>query len=285
MKTNILYLLLIATLFGSCASYYQFYQVYQVKPEDESIRHKDGNLVYEDEHCSVVYNFWQEKGNAGFTVYNKTDDIMYIDLSKSFYLKNGKAYDYYLNREWNDRYVQTINSSVTLFSYSSLDKHTTTTTIEKPVVAIPPHANKSISEYIIHDHRILDCDLIQYPTDSASVACQENNPSITFGNDITYTIGNDSTIYTIQNRFYVASIANYAEPSFWNFKERKEPCENMKRIDQPTHMKLYDRYCIKHNGSSFYLPYKVLSRKTLYRTTQYFYWSEYWQCWTGNGGN
>ncbi len=104
MKKNYIIIITVAAvLLSSCKSSYQFCQIYETKPvkQDGDIRNEGGTLRYENEQCVIDYNFWSNGGSADFYFYNKTDEIIYIDLAKSFYVSNGFAYDIYGAREWS----------------------------------------------------------------------------------------------------------------------------------------------------------------------------------------
>ncbi len=102
-KIYIIFVVATAALLSSCASTYQYCQIYETKPvkNDGSIKNEDGVLRYENEQCVIDYNFWSNGGSADFYFYNKTNEIIYIDLAKSFYVSNDIAYDLYGAREWN----------------------------------------------------------------------------------------------------------------------------------------------------------------------------------------
>ena len=55
-------------------------------------------MVFEDENCEILYNFWKEYGEIGFVFHNKTSENIYLHLDECFYVENGIAYDYYRNR-------------------------------------------------------------------------------------------------------------------------------------------------------------------------------------------
>ena len=99
MKKMIIFATIIFAALGfqSCGSYYEYLQVLSTKPTDENspITKTNGGLLYEDEDCAIFYKFWNKGGNPGFEFYNKTDKIIYIDLSKTFFVKNGTALDYF----------------------------------------------------------------------------------------------------------------------------------------------------------------------------------------------
>ena len=97
MKTTLL-LCTIGLLMFSCMPL-SYYQIYKVQPIN-NISNFDNSLIYEDTNCKVMYNFWEEYGNAGFLLYNKSDKNIYIDMKECFFIRNGIAYDYYQNREF-----------------------------------------------------------------------------------------------------------------------------------------------------------------------------------------
>src|SRR5690625_7764154 len=88
-----LFLLLIISFF-SCQSP-NYYQIYKTKPISRETN-TDGNnpLVYEDENCTISYDFWNHGGNLSFEFPNKTDKTIQLHRDNSFFRKNGIAYDY-----------------------------------------------------------------------------------------------------------------------------------------------------------------------------------------------
>lgn len=113
---------LLCVMLSSCASSYNFCQVYETRPVNQSnpLRYENGGMRYENAQCSIDYCFWSNGGNADFTFYNKTDEIIYIDLAKSFYVMNDVAYDLFLGREWSQSSSVGIASSV---SYGYGESH------------------------------------------------------------------------------------------------------------------------------------------------------------------
>ena len=103
-----------STLLASCSSTYQFCQVSETKPVNKEVLKKGGNgeYQYENSQCIISYNFWSNGGTADFEFYNKTDEIIYIDLANSFFVVNGKAYDMFRNREWSQGSTMSVASSM-----------------------------------------------------------------------------------------------------------------------------------------------------------------------------
>lgn len=88
---KILFILLAIILLQSCSSAY--YQVYRV--ETDSMTCDNDAVVYEDTNCVIIYNLWDNSGDLSFVLMNKTDKDITIDLTRSFFIKNGMAYDYF----------------------------------------------------------------------------------------------------------------------------------------------------------------------------------------------
>lgn len=118
MKHNYFWLLIVALCLNSCSQMYNYVQVFETKSQSEKIKAADKGLIYEDRHCSIYYSFWSNGGDASFSIYNKTDNIMYVDLSKSFFIRNNIANDYYKEREWGE--ARTASSSVQTSSANSV---------------------------------------------------------------------------------------------------------------------------------------------------------------------
>ena len=88
-QLNYLFVTLLVALFASCTKTYYYTQVFETKPVEgqklESL--SENSYVYDDGNCIVNYYLWDESGNPGFMLTNKTDSIIYIDKTKSFFVK------------------------------------------------------------------------------------------------------------------------------------------------------------------------------------------------------
>lgn len=222
-----LLLLLCVVMLGSCRSSVvleTFYQVYNV--QSDNLIKEDGCLKFSNEDCDILYNFWSEGGDPGFIVYNKTDKDIFINLSRTFFIKNSVANDYYKNREYS--YSGTSNS----YPYLNESKSSTVTYKEKPVICIPPKSSRSIQEYNISS------DLIQkyspevdFPKNSSTVFTYFiNNSPIIFSNRIMYSHDPQFTSSKfIENIFWISEVVNYSTDRF-------------KEIDLLSPFKFYNTY-------------------------------------------
>ena len=234
-KRKILFTLLISILFTSCAST-SYFQVYKTVPSEKVVL-RDNLLVYEDENCMVSYDLWSNGGNIGFQFFNKTDNNIYLNLEESFFILNGVSYNYFKNRV----YTTSTNSGATISRSASAYKSVTginysdllqtnkisvsdskglmtsggfsVSYAEEKIVCVPSKTSKIISEYIINESLLSDCDLLRYPTPKqikTKTFSKEQSPLV-FSNRIAYTIGKNVNLVKLENEFYVAEIANYPE--------------------------------------------------------------------------
>lgn len=223
MKTfkSILCAGIIACLTWSCSSTQYYYQISQTKPLDETIvksNNDDSGYFYQDQNCRISYNFWSENGDAGFTVTNLTDEVLYVLKDKCFFVKNGVSYDYFHNTD------------VTETAYGKT-KHTQETSI----IGIAPKSSKTVSEYNIYPFVYLNCDLNRKPTSKnpeTMTFSPENSPVI-FGNYITYKVGQNDKEIGVSNMFYTSRITNYLKSDLFT-TETRENCPNVSDITRYT---------------------------------------------------
>lgn len=265
MKNLSFYLASIASFFlVSCKSTYTFYQVYETSPVNKDVKTQNGVLQYEDDRCAIRYHFWAEHGTSAFSFFNKTDKIIYIDLTKCFFCKKDDATDLYHGLSFGKA-----------TTYSSSATTTTSFSYTKPlsVVSIPPHKWKQIPALEIVDKIYYDCDLEAYPkTSSLSISFDAGNSPICFSNYITYNVGDNKTDFTVENKFYVSKITNYAAPEIVEYRERSKPCKNLEKIPRFANrneygVQLYDKFIkeeIVDLARSFYLTNTVSSSKRMY---------------------
>jgi len=211
MKKNLLYCCLLATMLSSCISSY--YQVYEVKSDDAEII--DGKLCSDNKDFSIAYNMWREKGSLDFMMYNKTERNLYVVLTKSSFIRNGIAMDYYINK-----YESSARSKV-LGEYwgltSQYDVETRVVTIgQNQVVCVPPKSLKIISSFALNPEIMSQCDKkVFFPKDSSAViSYTEQDSPLKFRNRIAYSFDEDlSGISYVDNGFWVSSIRNYTRRS------------------------------------------------------------------------
>ena len=280
-------------LITSC-SLKTYYQVVEVK--STNVQKESNNYVYNDGVCKITYNFWSEGGNAGFSIDNLSDDVIYLDLTNSFFIVNGSAYDYYkarnfgfgktkgksLSKSLSESIGKSVSKSVgkssglsesataygTLiggfysgypgsitkqessenwsqissqvssqfsFQVSSTIFEAVSSNIayaEKPIIAIPPHATKTISEYKIIGDVIQDCsvNLMVEKNKPEGMTFTESETPLSFRNYISYRKGERGEIKAVTNDFYVGGFTNYLSTDI--IKEEKVGCKNTIELDR-----------------------------------------------------
>lgn len=236
MKTkiySIIIVLMVLTL-SSCKT--TFYQVYRATPTDRSMAHNDA-LVYEDENCEVIYNLWSYGGNMGFSFFNKTEENIYLNLDECFFVNNGVASDYYLDREFaqssneGSRSSRNVGASKSiaginflgLFQSNSAEAGVSESVMsssassvshkEKKIITIPPGTLKFISEYNITESLYRDCNLLKYPKRKQirTLQFRKDDSPYVFSNRITYRVDKSAEPIQFENEFYVSEITNYPE--------------------------------------------------------------------------
>jgi hypothetical protein len=164
-KTIIFACLITSILFTSCVSPY-YYQVYKASAADK-IELKENLLVYEDPNCIISYNLWEEGGNIGFSLFNKTENNIYLNLEESFFILNGVANNYYKNRVFTNSNSGIVSKSMTGFNYfnifpmNSFAVSNTSTNVtssgysvaynEEKTICIPSKTSKIVAEYKINE--------------------------------------------------------------------------------------------------------------------------------------
>lgn len=208
---------ILTMLLTSCAAT-NYYQVYKADTENGVVN--KNRIVFEDINCIVYYNLWIEGGDMGFSIFNKTENDITIDLTKTFFVLNGVANEYYQNRTFS----KSSNLGTTVTSYgnnyyrnnnnaakvaSAVSTTTSTSYHERPQLTIPPKTLINISEYKVTSSRYSNCTLAKYPNRKSIKTLsfnKENSPFI-FYNLITYSTLIDTV--RLENKFFVSEVTNY----------------------------------------------------------------------------
>ncbi|RYG27581.1 MAG: hypothetical protein EOO01_41125 [Chitinophagaceae bacterium] len=203
------FLLPILYLFMSCSTGY--YQIYKTLPVTETIVAN----VYENQDCRISYDFWAEGGDAGFSIYNKTNEPVTVYMDQSFYIVNGTAYDYFQARTFSSSQKQTTAGyygtylyGISLGSAGAVTSENATTYQEKAHIVIPARSSRSFREYKINLNYFEHCDLKKFPGRRQIQPVnfsRETSPSV-FSNSITYSVSGKSN--TVVHDFYVSEIKN-----------------------------------------------------------------------------
>lgn len=234
---NTVFIAGLLTMLTSCAVRPSvFYQVYKTQNTTPIVK-KDNKLSYEDDNCKVTYDFWKKGGDPGFTIYNKSDQDIFLNLEASFLIFNGIANNYYRDRvttySFNAGATSTKNAqkskSITGLNYfnqlqtnsvSVINSIESTASLgesvsynEERIICIPPKTSKIIREYELNQSLFRDPDLFKYPSRKQirSKKFAITNSPFVFSNRLSYKVGEAGSPIKFENGFFVSEITNYPE--------------------------------------------------------------------------
>ncbi len=241
---NLALVAFVAICFYSCSTTY--YQVLSTKSANETISGKSS--LYVDQNIEVVYDFWSKNGKVTFAINNKCDSPVYVDMQNSFFVLNGIAYDYYLDR--------TFVEEGTVPGYYPETKQSIERK-EKALICIPPHTSKIFSEYNLISKIYRECGLALYPTkESERFHYNPETSPIKFKNIIAYKTDNGSDVL-VTNEFYVDEIFNAPDKLFTKSETVDKECEGTKYEYQVYKTKYYNpyaapfRFYVKYNKTNY----------------------------------
>lgn len=267
-------LMLVCLAFSSCGSV--MYQVYEVQSPDLSI--KNNSMVYENQDCKVFYNLWDNGGSMAFIFENTSDKDIFIDMSQSFFIKNGAAYDYFKNRSyethvfesvelglsasntyinpdgyWPNRYFSPIATTVKASAKAKSGVSTGVTIQEPKYVCIPAHAYKVISVYNIYPSFVAVCEKAKdFPRNEATLETynQDNSP-LKFTNRIAYSFEEGGKIAErIDNFFWLSSVKNYSRNAAIENRKEKVGCSSVIQRKQYFKIGGPNQFYVPFNGAS-----------------------------------
>jgi len=236
MKTNAYATIaLLSLILYSCSSTSYFYQVYKTE-SSENLTHSGSLIKYEDGNCTIAYNLWADGGDIGFSVYNKTDNNIFINKDECFFVLNGVSYNYYKNRIYSSTSsrgvtaaamnsssvgVSGFNNPWGLFRSNGQGAAVSASTsngssysvsfVEEVKVCIPPKTTKDFSEHSVNSIPFRHCDITRYPgsKEIKPVSFTKDSTPLTFSNRISYSFGERSETRIVENEFYIKEITNF----------------------------------------------------------------------------
>lgn len=243
MKKNYFYFLCGCILFGLLCSC-SVTNYFQISTIETDLEKNENYIIFENKDCMVYYNLWGDGGNMSYIIYNKTDSCIYLNMDKSFFIKNDYAYDMYdpnvysfsrsVNKSSGNSYGESRSNAISVngkllypFNFSGLNgslkssvvnysqnseniqigSTNTTYVINEKNICIPPKAMKSITGYVI--------ELTKYncfsDKNKRKEFTRENSPLV-FRNVIEYSFEENSKLsYIISNDFWLSKIEEYSD--------------------------------------------------------------------------
>ncbi|MEL7655807.1 MAG: hypothetical protein AAGU75_07865 [Bacillota bacterium] len=242
MKTKFYLIIIVLSVFTLSSCKTTFYQVYRAVPSERLVAVKDA-LVYEDDNCAVTYNLWSYGGDMGFGFFNKTKENIYLNLDECFFVRNGVASDYYLDREFTQSssvgskktrkkgvsaaltglgflgLIQTNQAAVEVSESLMTSSGSSVSVQEKKIITIPAGTLKFISEYNINESLYRDCDLLKYPRRKQvkTLHFVKDESPFVFSNRVSYRVGDSAAPIQFENEFYISEITNYPEKEIMDY--------------------------------------------------------------------
>ncbi|MFO8002381.1 MAG: hypothetical protein R6U46_14160 [Marinilabilia sp.] len=240
----ILFTLFMILGLNSCAPKV-YYQVFEAEPVNEDIEKQESALIFENADCGIYYDFWGEEGDMGFRIENKTDQALFINLDRSYFVLNGRANDYFLNRVFTHSSGSSVSGGQTASasrsisdldavgrllsgSYSVAQSAALTNSEgyavsipEQEVVCVPAGTLKRIAKFSIYGNKIRDCDLLLYPgrKEVSRLQFDKEESPVVFENRLVYHVA-EGPDQQMNHRFYVSEIVNMPKKQL--IESRKE---------------------------------------------------------------
>jgi hypothetical protein len=220
----------------SCApgNYAQNFQVASVK--SPTLQASDEGLIHRNNDLTLTYTFWEKGGEMAYIIQNKSDEIIYIDLKRSFFIKNGAANTYYIDKK---RTSTELSGEAEKEEYEFLgveqeeaSYESSSTSVEvanKAKIAIPPKSHKSISRFSlttsVFDYCGLDQGFSNFEELTHTKEFDRQSSPLIFENYLKYSFDKDlEEVKTIRNAFYVSKVENVKSEDFFREKEVETRC-------------------------------------------------------------
>lgn len=220
LRKKAIYFIFVMTNLLLCSCSQTYYQILTVKSTENNLSEK---MVYEDDIVRIKYDFWGNKGRMAFSIYNKTDSMIYVDMAKSHFVTNDMAIDYFTNatvgrtvRYTNSEHLSyavkfdAINPNIfiegrlgsldggVLSSANSVSESKSITYTEMAVIAIPPKTFKTFNKYRLFDYYIPEGE-------NKDIVYSLKDTPLNFRNYLVIKKNNEN--YTINNSFYIYKVS------------------------------------------------------------------------------
>lgn len=105
-------LIFVVVLYACSAPRVSFIQVYETKA-NSPVRSDNGHYVFENDTIKIDYGFWTERGVLAFKIENKLNVPLYVDWSRSSFIRNGEKLDFWIDEQKTNvaSYYQGYNTS------------------------------------------------------------------------------------------------------------------------------------------------------------------------------
>lgn len=160
------------------------------------------DAIFGNEDIQVCYDLRKEYGNSGFSIFNRTNKSVYINLDRTHSIINMEANTFYQGKSSTE---QISVKSVTRTSNNSKVSQnilSEITTPQQKIVEIPSHSFKVFDGFYICESPYLE-DGFGLKKEGV-ISFKSDDTPVVLKNIISYTIDNETK--TIENDFWVKSI-------------------------------------------------------------------------------
>ena len=196
-------LIVLSSFFSSCSTLYV--QVYET--DSKNVTFRSEKYSYEDENVYVTYDLWAERGILNFTIYNKTNNPIYIDWKNSNFVRLDYSFNYWQDVEKitgkSKTYSAATVSGSSGFGYSTSVGHFINKR-ERPSEQLPPKSYIRVDKFFLSNQKVYDPKL-KVKGDIISQDFNKNNTPLYFRNYLAYSFDKDFNDLTfIDNDFWVS---------------------------------------------------------------------------------
>lgn len=201
---------------ASCASPF-YHQIATFSSEDAKI--ENDKYVAENDIIRVDYDFWAENGCFKFTITNKTEKDVKIDLLKSYFIINNMAEDY---------------------------------CDSKQCIYIPAKTSRVLGGNIISNSIFRDCGFARNPKSNEQAVLQfhKANSPIVLENKLLIIVDNQEI--PISHIFYISELQNYIKSDVVHYEYYDTDCSGKRVYDPKT---IY----LMVSPNKYYIEYQWLS--------------------------
>lgn len=212
----------IALLSTACSS---FYQVMRVSVPDNAVVTQQ-EISCKSQDATLAFDFWADRGDLNFRLYNNSSETMHIFLDETFLTKNGLAADYMELSK----------------SFDRMTKYGTC------VVSIPAGAHRLFVCPRLQSEIFEYCDVELCPAGDQiqEVNFSADDSPLHFSFDITYTLGQDPTKKMLHQSFFVNQTVNYHERDFERHHDDTVRICNEEELIPVQDLRSPDKFFIKY---------------------------------------
>lgn len=98
-------------LFSCASSYRSCYQVFSVVPENAQLTGNGSPVFVTNDGLEFTYNFWGPYGKMRFIAYNSNNYDVVVDMTRSSFIRNTIAEDYYQGKQVEERVITGMSTS------------------------------------------------------------------------------------------------------------------------------------------------------------------------------